>query len=53
LRGLARRGAAGWRVNLCLAPLARLLDRAPFSWAGEAAYRLFLRVRPLWRRATR
>ncbi len=42
-----------WRVNPRLAPLARLLDRAPFTWAGEAAYRLFLRVRPLWRRATR
>lgn len=42
-----------WRANPRLAPLARFLDRAPFTWAGEAAYRLFLRVRPLWRRAAR
>jgi predicted DCC family thiol-disulfide oxidoreductase YuxK len=42
-----------WRVNPRLAPLARLLDRPPFTWAGEAAYRLFLRVRPLWRRRAR
>ncbi|SEA95228.1 thiol-disulfide oxidoreductase DCC family protein [Rubrimonas cliftonensis] len=41
---------AVWRANPRLAPAARLLDRAPFTWAGEAAYRLFLRVRPLWRR---
>ncbi|MGF1659966.1 MAG: DUF393 domain-containing protein [Rubrimonas sp.] len=39
-----------WRANPRLAPLARLLDRAPFTWAGEAAYRLFLAIRPLWRR---
>lgn len=44
---------AVWRVNPRLAPLARLLDRPPFTWAGEAAYRLFLRVRPLWRRPAR
>lgn len=42
---------AVWRVNPRLAPLARLLDRPPFTWAGEAAYRLFLALRPLWRRA--
>ena len=42
-----------WRANPRLAPLARLLDRAPFAWAGEAAYLAFLRVRPLWRRAAR
>ena len=40
---------AVWRVTPRLAPLARLLDRPPFTWAGEGAYRLFLRVRPLWR----
>jgi predicted DCC family thiol-disulfide oxidoreductase YuxK len=44
---------AVWRVNPRLAPLARALDRPPFTWAGEAAYRLFLRMRPLWRRAAR
>jgi predicted DCC family thiol-disulfide oxidoreductase YuxK len=38
-----------WRVNPRIAPVARLLDRAPFVQIGEAAYRLFLRVRPLWR----
>jgi predicted DCC family thiol-disulfide oxidoreductase YuxK len=41
---------AVWRVNPRLAPLARLLDRPPFTWAGEAAYRGFLLLRPLWRR---
>jgi predicted DCC family thiol-disulfide oxidoreductase YuxK len=41
---------AVWRANPRLAGLARVLDRAPFTWAGEGAYRLFLRVRPLWRR---
>jgi predicted DCC family thiol-disulfide oxidoreductase YuxK len=44
---------AVWRVNPRLAPLARALDRAPFTWAGEGAYRLFLRLRPLWRRPAR
>jgi predicted DCC family thiol-disulfide oxidoreductase YuxK len=44
---------AVWRANPRLAPLARLLDRAPFTWVGEAAYRGFLRIRPLWRRAAR
>ena len=44
---------AVWRANPRLAPLARLLDRPPMTWAGEAAYRLFLKVRPLWRRAAR
>ena len=43
---------AVWRVNGTLAPVARLLDRPPFVWAGEAAYRLFLRLRPLWRPTT-
>ena len=41
---------AVWRVHPRLAPLARLLDRPPFTWVGEGAYRLFLAVRPLWRR---
>ncbi len=41
---------AVWRANPRLSPLARALDRAPFTWVGEAAYRLFLRLRPLWRR---
>lgn len=44
---------AVWRVNPRLAPLARALDRPPFTWIGEGAYRLFLRVRPLWRPPTR
>jgi predicted DCC family thiol-disulfide oxidoreductase YuxK len=44
---------AVWRVNPRLAPLARALDRPPFTWAGEGAYRLFLRLRPLWRRPAR
>jgi predicted DCC family thiol-disulfide oxidoreductase YuxK len=42
---------AVWRANPRLAPVARLLDRAPFVWVGEAAYRVFLVLRPLWRRA--
>jgi predicted DCC family thiol-disulfide oxidoreductase YuxK len=44
---------AVWRANPRLAPVARLLDRPPFTWGGEAAYRLFLLVRPLWRRPAR
>ena len=44
---------AVWRVHPRLGPVARLLDRPPFVWIGEGAYRLFLRVRPLWRRAAR
>jgi predicted DCC family thiol-disulfide oxidoreductase YuxK len=44
---------AVWRVHPRLAPLARLLDRPPFTWFGEAAYRIFLKVRPLWRRVDR
>jgi predicted DCC family thiol-disulfide oxidoreductase YuxK len=38
-----------WRANPRLAPVARALDRAPFTWAGEGGYRLFLALRPLWR----
>lgn len=41
---------AVWRANPRLAGAASLLDRAPFLWAGEAGYRLFLLLRPLWRR---
>ena len=44
---------AVWRANPRLAPVARLLDRAPFTWIGEGVYRLFLRLRPLWRPAAR
>lgn len=44
---------AVWRANPRLAPAARLLDRAPFTWIGEGVYRLFLRLRPLWRPAAR
>lgn len=44
---------AVWRTNPRLAFAARVLDRAPFTWVGEGAYRLFLVVRPLWRPATR
>lgn len=42
---------AVWRVHPRLGMVARLLDRAPFTWIGEGAYRLFLAVRPLWRRS--
>ncbi|MFO7853791.1 MAG: DUF393 domain-containing protein [Paracoccaceae bacterium] len=42
---------AVWRRNPRLAPLARLLDRTPLRQGLEFAYRVFLRVRPLWRRA--
>jgi predicted DCC family thiol-disulfide oxidoreductase YuxK len=42
---------AVWRRSPRLAPLARLLDRTPFRQGLEGAYRLFLRLRPLWRRA--
>lgn len=41
---------AVWRATPRLAWLARLLDRPPFTWVGEGAYRLFLKMRPLWRR---
>jgi predicted DCC family thiol-disulfide oxidoreductase YuxK len=43
---------AVWRANPRLSPVARVLDRPPFTWAGEGAYRLFLALRPLWRRPT-
>lgn len=41
---------AVWRVHPRLRTVARVLDRAPFTWIGEGAYRVFLAVRPLWRR---
>lgn len=41
---------AVWRVHPRLRLVAVALDRAPFTWIGEGAYRLFLAVRPLWRR---
>jgi predicted DCC family thiol-disulfide oxidoreductase YuxK len=41
---------AVWRLSPRLAPVARLLDRSPFRQALELGYRVFLRVRPLWRR---
>lgn len=44
---------AVWRGNPRLARLARALDRAPFVWIGEAGYRAFLVIRPLWRRPPR
>lgn len=57
LRGDGRvaRGAAGfaalWRGLGPLRWLGRLADRQPFLLVGEGLYRLFLRLRPLWRRA--
>lgn len=44
---------AVWRSIPRLAWAAQLLDRQPFLLLGEGVYRLFLRVRPLWRRAPR
>lgn len=43
---------AVWRATPRLAWLGRLLDRQPFLFVGEGAYRAFLKVRPLWRRAS-
>lgn len=52
--GRVARGAEGfaalWRALGPLAPLGRLVDRQPFLWLGERLYRLFLRIRQLWRR---
>jgi hypothetical protein len=39
-----------WRANPRLAFAARALSVPPVPWIGEGAYRLFLKVRPLWRR---
>ncbi|MEL6766201.1 MAG: DUF393 domain-containing protein [Pseudomonadota bacterium] len=48
-------GAAGffalWRQLRPTARVARIFDRAPFTQIAEGAYRLFLTLRPLWRRA--
>ncbi|TVQ59949.1 MAG: DUF393 domain-containing protein [Rhodobacteraceae bacterium] len=41
---------AVWRANPRLAPAARILSTPPLPHVGEAAYRLFLAIRPLWRR---
>lgn len=47
-------GAAGfvalWRGLDRTRGIARVLDRQPFLAIAEGAYRLFLRLRPLWRR---
>ncbi|MEL6574940.1 MAG: DUF393 domain-containing protein [Pseudomonadota bacterium] len=47
-------GAAGffalWRQLRPTARVARLFDRTPFTQIAEGAYRLFLMLRPLWRR---
>ncbi|MEM6488972.1 MAG: DUF393 domain-containing protein [Pseudomonadota bacterium] len=43
--------AAVWRALPRLSRFARLLERAPLSWVAEFGYRLFLMLRPLWRRA--
>ena len=42
---------AVWRRNPRLAPAARLLDRTPFRQALELGYRVFLKIRLLWRKA--
>lgn len=42
---------AVWRLNPRLRPVARVLSAPPFVWIGEGAYLVFLRLRPLWRRA--
>lgn len=41
---------AVWRASPRLAPLARALDRRGPRDLLELGYRVFLRVRPLWRR---
>lgn len=47
-------GAAGflsvWRALPRTAAIARVLDRPPFTWVAERAYRGFLVLRRLWRR---
>jgi predicted DCC family thiol-disulfide oxidoreductase YuxK len=40
-----------WRRNRRARGIAIVLDRQPFLWLGESAYRGFLRIRPLWRKA--
>ena len=39
-----------WRALRPVAWLGRLLDRWPFVWLAEHAYRAFLSIRPLWHR---
>lgn len=46
----ARGFVALWRGLGPMRPLGRLADRQPFLTLGEGLYRLFLRIRPLWRR---
>ncbi len=46
----ARAFLALWRRNPRLAPVMRLLDRQPFLWLLDLGYRIFLRLRPIWRR---
>jgi len=46
----ARAFVALWRGLGPLRGLGRLLDRQPFLWLGEGAYRLALRLRRTWRR---
>lgn len=41
---------AVWRGIPRLRPIAVALDRQPFLWIGEGAYRGFLVLRKLWRR---
>lgn len=45
----ARAFLAVWRNLGALRPLAALLERRPFIWVVEGAYRVFLKIRPLWR----
>lgn len=40
---------AVWRRSPRLRPLAVLLDRQPFRTVLEGGYRVFLKIRPLWR----
>ena len=47
----ARAFLAVWRRSPRLARLARALDRRPVTDLLELGYRLFLRLRPLWRSA--
>ncbi|MEM6942343.1 MAG: DUF393 domain-containing protein [Pseudomonadota bacterium] len=48
-------GAAGflsvWRAMPRTAGIAKVLDRPPVTWIAEGAYRAFLVLRRLWRRA--
>lgn len=46
----ARAFIAVWRATPRLARMGRALDRQPFIALGDAAYWMFLKIRPLWRR---